>query len=588
MTSIGIKELEATLGELRERYSSLSSDDIFVLWFLRAYLTDQESIAEKALAGGSGDKGIDAVICDDSARCVFLIQAKNRQYLAKHDEKRDDVLGLLEKAHILCDPDDSRFRTFEKSLDHGTALLLKDARRRIQRENHRLGLLFATLGSVSKTIFEDAQAGARKVKGDVTFDVLDHRRMMLLLQDYFDGVAPPIPSLDLEMEQSPKVKVNGVAQRYDAENNIESWVFSMNGAAVAELFDRGGGRLFARNIRGFLGSTAINDGMVATLNSEADRFFYYNNGITILCDEAVQQARKGRSYLRVSNPQVINGQQTTRTLASHPDLAKNASVLVKVLVVPRAEDPKKRRNGFEKLVSKIVGGTNWQNAIRPSDLMANDRIQIELERALRKIGYAYLRKRQTKAEARSAAGGKHFRFVTKSEFAQVVAACDIDPVLARTAKEKLFSEEYYDKVFPNSDIGFYLSRYWLMRHVRSVLKSTKQSRESQWLVVHTLWTMLAPTIGKTTASQRFRAACERQDESIIRPLTKAVKQVAKAVREYYVANRRTDNEVVDVETFFKSKRASAPEFMRIWAHSSHRDVASRDTARICAAVSVAE
>lgn len=144
-----------------------------------------------------------------------------------------------------------------------------------------------------------------------------------------DGVAPPIPGLDLEMEKSPTVTVNGVSQRYDNQNNIESWVFSMRGDAVAEMFDYAGVRLFARNIRGFLGAkTVVNEGMLATLNTEPDRFIDYNNGVTILCDEATKKSRKGKDILAVSNPQVINGQQTTRTLASRPDLASKASVLV--------------------------------------------------------------------------------------------------------------------------------------------------------------------------------------------------------------------------------------------------------------------
>jgi hypothetical protein len=379
------------------------------------------------------------------------------------------------------------------------------------------------------------------------------------------------------MEQSPAVKVNGVSQRYDSKNNVESWVFSMNGAAVAELFERGGIRLFARNVRGFLGSTAINENMGATFKQEPDRFFYYNNGITVLCDEAVQQARKGRSYLRVSNPQVINGQQTTRTLARHSDLAKNASVLVKVLVVPRIEDNK---NGFEALLSKIVGGTNWQNPIKPSDLMANDRVQIELERALRKIGYAYIRKRQTKAEARNAAGGKHFRFVTKAELAQVVAACDVDPVLARTAKEKLFAEEYYEKVFPHSDPDYYMTRYWLWRHIRGYLKQRKRNRESQWLVTRTLWMLLEPELAKEEARRRFRIGCERQDARLANSLLKPIKRIVRFVMNYYKENQVEDGETIDIPTFFKSGRASIVEFIKSWAGTPDEIATEKDIQRI--------
>src|SRR5206468_3556932 len=163
------------------------------------------------------------------------------------------------------------------------------------------------------------------------FEVLDSKRLMHLLRDYLDGVAPPIPTLDLEMEQHSGVKVNGVLQRFDTNSNIESWVFSMSGDSVAEMFKSAGKRLFARNIRGLLGEKGpINDGMTATLNEEPERFFYYNNGITIICDRAEKRSNSGRDFLRVSNPQVINGQQTSRMLAFNEHRAEKASVLVKV------------------------------------------------------------------------------------------------------------------------------------------------------------------------------------------------------------------------------------------------------------------
>ena len=43
---------------------------------------------------------------------------------------------------------------------------------------------------------------------------------------------------------------------------------------------------------------------------------------------------------------------------------------------------------------------------------------------MRKLGYAYLRKRQTKGEAKALMGGKSFRYIKKEQFAQAVAACD--------------------------------------------------------------------------------------------------------------------------------------------------------------------
>jgi len=565
------RDLRAALDDIGERFRNLSLDDRFVLWFLRAYVTESEDRAAEAISGGARDKGIDALFIDDAARAIFVVQGKYHKEVGQTTEKRADVVSLAEIAHRLSEPTGKLFSEFLSKADGYVAERLKEARKRVINSNYRIWLYFVTLGNVSASTRKDAQSLVRTLRRDATIEVIDGRRAMLLFRDYLDGVAPPIPTLDLEMEQGAHVTVNGVSQRYDDKNNIESWVFSMRGDAVASLYERAGVRLFARNIRGFLGSkTAVNQRMVATLEREPDRFFYYNNGITILCDEAIKKSRKGKDILQVSNPQVINGQQTTRTLADFPEDARKASVLVKVIQVARDETDTADR--FEGLVSPIVAGTNRQNSIRPSDLMSNDRIQIDIDRSLRNLGYVYIRKRQTKTELKRAVGGKHFRFVKKEEFAQAVAACDLDPIVARTSREKLFEEDkLYKRVFPNSDPDFYLPRYHLMREVAYCARGNRQRREARWLVLNLLWSKLALHVRSARNARAFRIQCERQDADLVSHLNRAVERAFVIALKFYRENRGKGTEAVDVATFFKSKRSTAKAFLGFWHDSSQAD-----------------
>ncbi len=566
-----IDDLNSALNDIGERFTKLPIDDLFVLWFLRAFITESEATAAEAVSGGARDKGIDALLIDDDAKTVFIVQGKYHQSLGAKSEKRADVVSFAEIAHQLADPDDDGFEDFVRPAESLVKKQLKTARERILKRDYRIRQYFVTLGKVSSAIQKDADAQARKSWcDDATLEVIHFKRLMLIFQDYLDGVAPPIPTLDLEMEKGPNVTVNSVAQRYDDSNEIESWVFSMSGDRVAELYNYAGVRLFARNIRGFLGeSTAINKGMISTLKNEPDRFFYYNNGITILCDDATKKSRKGKDILQVSNPQVINGQQTTRTLASHIKLAQNASVLVKVIQVTRNET--KSNNGFDSLVSRIVAGTNWQNAIKPSDLMSNDRTQIELERALRKLGYGYLRKRQKKGEAKAAFGAKHYRWVKKEEFAQIVAACDIDPVMARTKREALFEEALYPRVFPNSDPNFYLPRFWLRRETKFPARGNFDRRQAQWLVLNFVWAHLASRVRSPKNARSFRMQCESEDGELIEPLYNATDRVYVAVLKFYRKNRGTGSDAVDTSTFFKSQRANAQAFKLFWKNDLKGD-----------------
>lgn len=548
-----IQDLNAAIEDIGVRFPKFSPDDRFVLWFFRAYVTDSEERAAEAVTGGSRDKSIDGLLIDDAARVVFLVQAKYRKKLANTTENRNSVMCFAEVASHLCEPDNHEFSQYIASMEPLSAERMKEARKRVLAHNYRVVLYFVTLGKVSASTRKDAEQTVRQTKCDARIEFIDGKRAMLLFRDYLDGVAPPIPTLDLEMEKSANVTVNGVAQRYDDLARIESWVFSMRGDIIAALYDSAGVRVFARNIRGYLGATTdVNRSMVGTLKSEPEKFFYYNNGITIVCDEAVKTSRQGKDILQVSNPQIINGQQTTRTLAAHPSEARKASVLVKVIQVPRNEDG--HSNGFESLVSRIVAGTNWQNKITASDLMANDRIQIELERSLRKLDYLYIRKRQSKGEAKKTAPGKQYRPVKKEEIAQSVAACELDPTIVRKGREELFEEDLYPKVFPNTDPNFYLPRYCLKREVSYCARGDRERRYAQWHVLHFVWSKLAPMVRAAKYARSFRVQWERpQSTDMVGELSEAIDTVFDIMLRYYRQNGGTGSAAVDVSVFFKQK-----------------------------------
>ena len=106
--------------------------------------------------------------------------------------------------------------------------------------------------------------------------------------------------------------------------------------------------LFQENIREYLGTQGINNGIIRTLKDKNDRenFFYYNNGITIICENCdklkdYEKDHKNIYGFKLKNPQIVNGCQTVNSIAevlSHysPDKIKEefskTFVLVKVFV----------------------------------------------------------------------------------------------------------------------------------------------------------------------------------------------------------------------------------------------------------------
>ena len=85
----------------------------------------------------------------------------------------------------------------------------------------------------------------------------------------------------------------------------------MRGDKVGKLYGDTGVRIFAANIRGYLDSkTSANREMEKTLETEAKKFFYLNNGVTISCDK-IDDREIDQNVLILRRPQIINGQQTT-------------------------------------------------------------------------------------------------------------------------------------------------------------------------------------------------------------------------------------------------------------------------------------
>lgn len=162
---------------------------------------------------------------------------------------------------------------------------------------------------------------------------------------------------------------------------------------LAAVFDRHGDRLLERNIRRYLGlqGNRINEGIAHTLTTpdEQTNFYFYNNGITLTCNQFQHNALQDENWsVKLSGMQIINGGQTCktiqRTLASGAITAQKASVLVRIYELPKGE---------EDLVRNITYATNSQNPVDLRDLRSNDDRQRKLAMSLEQLGYNYRRQR---------------------------------------------------------------------------------------------------------------------------------------------------------------------------------------------------
>lgn len=184
---------------MAERYPKLAEDDLFVLWFLRAFVTDDEGQAVQSLTGGSGDKSVDGVYFDDSTKTVVVVQGKYSRGIAVATEKRSDVVGFAQLAGEVGG-DSKAFKDYCKGLRPEVEGALAEARNRITKRGYRLLLNYVTTGRCGRGLMDEAESIARRVEFRSSLRVVHGKQVWLLLADYLDGVAPPVPSLELEIE----------------------------------------------------------------------------------------------------------------------------------------------------------------------------------------------------------------------------------------------------------------------------------------------------------------------------------------------------------------------------------------------------
>jgi hypothetical protein len=163
---------------------------------------------------------------------------------------------------------------------------------------------------------------------------------------------------------------------------------------IAELFEKYGDDLLDKNIRKYLGishnrvNSAIRDTL---LGEKRDNFYFYNNGITMICSKFSYNALQSENWsVKVNDLQIINGGQSCKTILNtvknNPDLDyTNAYVLVRLYELTG--------EGTDSLITDVTIATNSQNPVDLRDLRANDDLQKRLETAIAELGYFYKRKK---------------------------------------------------------------------------------------------------------------------------------------------------------------------------------------------------
>ncbi|TDC38343.1 hypothetical protein E1211_07185 [Micromonospora sp. 15K316] len=471
--------LEARLQQRKkETHPNASDDEYFLLnavdTILRPYGLSYQQI-EDGIVEGSDDGGIDAVytfyngelVEDDSDPGgrdnpqieLEIIQAKNeRGFKEVALQKLIDHLPLLLR------------------LEENPALRLEFNERVLERF-----AIFRALFVRASDRFPDLTVRVRYVTKSVEEPnekvLLKAERVKKEIKEEFSVAAPEIDFVGAgSLNARARQRVAAVLELRVSEGPINA---EMGGlvclVSLADYYkfitDEEGklrGEIFEENVRGFEGATAINKAIAESLkqgNESLADFWWLNNGVTILAKRLQPNGKK----LKIEDPQIVNGHQTSRTIFQHFHTIAlksqgssdndNRQLLVRVIQAAN-----------ESLAAQIIKATNSQNRVSVASLRATEPFQRDIEEFFGKHGLYYERKKnyyknQTKPRA---------KIVEVLELAQAVASIALHaPDSARARPSALVRDGEYQRVF-NSKAHFasYLNCISLMKRVDEYLAAS--------------------------------------------------------------------------------------------------------------------
>ena len=237
----------------------------------------------------------------------------------------------------------------------------------------------------------------------------------------------------VRIKLSELVRITGKNETLAMEYNIED-VSKLNNLDL----DLG---ILYENVRGFVLKSKYNQNIQSTLKDDGDKFFLYNNGITITTKnlEASPINAKSKLLITLRGFQVINGGQTLRTIhmfnqqnSENINKLNEAQVLVRIFQV----------KDNDKTENKIAEYTNSQNAISSMDLKSLRDEQIQIENILDYHEIIYTRKTGDLGK-----NGKSYKNkISMERLGQILFALAGYPEKASDQKKKIF-DEYYELLF---------------------------------------------------------------------------------------------------------------------------------------------
>ena len=431
------------LKNIKNKHDLDSIHDALIVWFGENYfLLDSEEVKDRIVTDSHAE-GVDAFLIDRINYNLVFIQTKTVDSFDNTEKNfSENALKLtLEGVRFLLRGN------YKGNITPELENLVDEYHELDRTGNYNTNIVFLTFSEkpVDDKFIINFQQEFPEIK--VIFYVFDDL-VDFYINKYLIMTAEPPENISFEV----------LTNLLSKDTPHKSRIFTCKGKELARIYNENRERIFQQNVRYSLRmkSKSINKQILETAcdDIKSKSFWYFNNGITIICNK-INETTSGK-VISLKKAQIINGAQTTYALYEaykNGNLKENVDVLIKAI---EADD--------KDFIESVTLYTNSQNAIRLRDLCSNDEIQIKIQKILKdSYQYFYERKRgefislYSTIEAKKEFLGEDFKnkVIDNENSAQAILAMYLDkPAQAKSEKGRIFMKEnagFYDDIFTKND-----------------------------------------------------------------------------------------------------------------------------------------
>lgn len=393
------------------------------------------------------DEGIDAIYIDEENKCINLFNFKFRKWNADKEQSINETIISSKYLNIIQTGNntlegklkDFTNRILEKDQSdevwNKILYIVSNENKELDESNQELKNLRQVYGIETKCIGLDTLTQLLSLHpAPISTKILVPTDSILTYSE--DNISTEKSYvLCVRLTDLIRITCNDENLRNDTSLEDESKLFNTD-IEMNVLYE---------NVRGFILKSKYNSNILNTLKEEPSRFYFYNNGLTIVAkDISAEKVNSNKKWkLTIDDFQVINGGQTLRTIHKYAKENKDnisklsdASVQLRIIKV-----------NDEDLKSRISEYTNSQNAISVIDLKSMRKEQLDLEDYLSGNDILYIRK-----SGNTGKDDKKYSYcITLQKLGQILYAIDGYPGQVSNKKRLIFTTEY-DRLFCTNEL----------------------------------------------------------------------------------------------------------------------------------------